>query len=291
MLKNNSNKFKAIFAFFIFLILMATNAPSFAMFGWDYISGSKNDPNSEYHERFPLQFNDDITSDQELKKIKLTPEQQHEALVWGLSEDQEKRYVFLMQNRTGLYYKNIKLSPVEILGINARDNNERVFYAKLLATQEFEKNAKLLAFDAAYHNAAVELKEELKLPVIRDFDYSKYSPYNYKPLQLQNSDKLVFFISKGDGVKPIVSSLISEIKKNQSLQLNVFFVDKGLKDDEITKWAKSQNIPSDMVNSKRTVTLNHDKGQYEEIKIKNKKTPLLILIRNGQSSVVNISRF
>lgn len=45
-----------------------------------------------------------------------------------------------------------------------------------------------------------------------------------------------------------------------------------------------------MVN-KGQITLNFDHGQYENTKLENKKTPLLILISNGQSHVADIARF
>ena len=71
------------------------------------------------------QFPDDMTLDQQDQKIELTTEQLHQAQVWGLSEAEEQRFVQLMQNRSALYYKDTKLSPAEILGLNARSQQER----------------------------------------------------------------------------------------------------------------------------------------------------------------------
>src|SRR3990167_10026718 len=71
--------------------------------GWLFHPG-KSDPNSEFHKRLPEHFKDDITSDQNAEKLKLTSAEKHQALVWGLSNDEEKRYLFLMQNQSGYFY-------------------------------------------------------------------------------------------------------------------------------------------------------------------------------------------
>jgi integrating conjugative element protein (TIGR03759 family) len=284
-------KSKKIIITFLLSSIAITNARA-SIFGWHLNSKGKNDPNSEYHKRLPLAFTDDITSDQNPAKIKLTPAQKHEALVWGLSEQQEKRYVLLVRNKSGWYFKNTTLTPVEILGINAKTDEERAQYAVLDAKQEFAKNAKILAFNAAYSKAAFALKDKLNLPVIRKFDYSKYSPYNYKPIQLQKNDKLMLFIKKNENVKPIVSYLMAEIERNAAISLNVYFIDSKISKKDIVNWAKGQNIPSDMVNHKLiTLNFDFDHGQYAKIKAKNKKTPLMLLVRNGKSRIVDTGRF
>lgn len=272
-----------------------------SIFGWHFSSSNNNtkelsDPNSDYLVRTQLPYADDITSDQDINKVTLTPEQKHQALVWGLTEDQEKRYVLLMQNRSGLYYQKSQLTPVEILGINARTNNERQVYAVLDAKQEFERTGKLLAFNAAYHEAATQLKNQLDLPMIRPFDATKFSPYSYRPTALKPHDQLMFFIHMNDAVKPVVSYLMAAIIKEPTISLNIYFVGKEVSKREIEAWARGQNIPSTMVN-KRQITLNFDQGKYDSLTIKMKKagkmekTPLLILIRDGQSHPVDTGRF
>ena len=157
----------------------------------DDTKGSSS-PNSDYLVRTQLPFEDDITSDQDIDKVTLTLEQKHQAFVWGLTEEQERRYVLLMQNRSGVYYQKSQLTPVEILGINASTNNERHAYAVLDAKQEFERTGKLLAFNAAYYQAATQLKEQLHLPMIRSFDATQFSPYSYQPTTLEPQDQLMF---------------------------------------------------------------------------------------------------
>ena len=286
--KKRCDKIKLL-AFMFFTILVSYSTASFAGFGWDYSSITKTNPNSNYYYRLPMPFIDDITSDQDIGKLQLNTEQKHQALVWGLSESQEKRYILLMLNRSGTYFKDTKLSPIEVLGINARDDNERAMYAKVLAQMEFEKNAKILAFDTTFHNEALLLQDKLKLPVIRDGSYIKSSLKPIKIFQLQNSDKLMLFVQREDNASFIISRVLTEMKKNPGATLNIYFLDKELKDSDIAVWAKNQNIPVELVNDKHLITLNLDKGQFNSVGIVNKRTPLLVLIHDGQSTIVDLN--
>ena len=287
MMLNSNRKLKITTC--LLLNLIVANSAYASILGWR-LGIKDNDINSQYHARLPQRFFDDITEDQNIQSIKLTDAQKHQALVWGLSKKQEQRYVLLMQNRSGVYFKNTQLTPIEILGINARDDAERSQYAMLDAKQEFEKNAKILAFNAAYHKAATVLKEKLNLPIVYKFNYAKYSPYNYKPVQLQKNDKIMLFVKKDENVKSVVAYLMVEIERNSSLQMNIYFIDSDITKDEITKWAQRQDIPPEMVKNK-FITLNFNHGQYAAVNIKTKKTPLLILARNGHSRIIDTGRF
>lgn len=298
----NKNKKLAKSLFIISAVFLIT--PSYAANGWNFFNNkdiTKKDEktktktkikNHELYIRGILAFQDDITKDQDLDKLKLTEEEKHQAQVWGLTKEQEKRYTFLMNNKSGTYYKNTKLTPVEILGINAKDDGERNYYAMLDASQEWQKNAKILAFNTAFQKATRQMQNMQGIPIIREFDYTKYSPYSYEPINLQSNDKLMLFIKLNDSVKPIISYLINSITKNPKIQLNIYFIEDGIKEEKekITQWAKGQNIPFDMVN-KKEITLNFGSKQYEELKDIKKKTPILTLIRNGKSRLVDTGRF
>ena len=95
-------------------------------------------------------FQDEVVDDQE---IKLTDAQNHEAKVWNLSEAEEKRYIQLMQSRSALYYKGLRMSPIDILGLNARNDAERAHFAELAAKQEAQKVAQNIAWNNAFYTA------------------------------------------------------------------------------------------------------------------------------------------
>ena len=115
-------------------------------------------------------FHDDMYSDQDIKSLKLNAKQNHQAKVWSLTSGEEKRYVLLMQNRSGLYWQDAHMSPVEILGINARSGQEREHFAMLYAKQLQERLAKELAWQTAASRAKAKVNQGL--PIIRPFDVS-----------------------------------------------------------------------------------------------------------------------
>lgn len=274
-------------------LLGIVSCSAFASDGWSVgkqsTSNLASDPNSGYLLRSPIAFQDDITPDQDSSKIKLTDEQKHEAKVWQLAEVDEKRYVMLMKNRAGTYYKDKNMTPVEVLGMNARDNKERQFYAQLQTQQMIERSAKEKAFGADVQQTMDALHKASGYPTVRKYDVRKYSPHSKHALQLLPGDKLVFFTKTSDQVKPITSQLIKSVSKTKNTQLDVFLVDKSIDAKKANKWARSQSIPVELVSSKK-ITINLGKGQLNKIN-KNNKTPLLILIRNGESESVDVGKF
>lgn len=260
----------------------------FASRGWHFDANKgKADPNYALHVRGLTKNQDDITPDQKNLHVKLNAKEIHQAQVWNLSKEQEGRYVLLMQNKSGTYFKNTKLSPVQILGINARNDSERAYYATLSAEQERQYIAKTLAFNTAFGKAMGKLNKGI--PVIRPFNYAKFSPYNYKSVALKDHDKLILFVHIKDAVAPVVSSLLEDVVKNPKIQFNVYFVGHDVTNDAIQTWANSQDIPPKLVQDKR-ITLNYDKEEHADI-YKNKRTPVLLLVRSGKSKFVDIGRF
>lgn len=268
--------------------------------GWHFKPGNK-DPNRDFHYRLPQQFQDDVLPGQ-VEKIKLTKADQQQAQSWGLDSSEEKRYLAIMTNRGTQYFKARDLkthagdmivsdnyTPVEVLGINARTDAERRKYAQEQAEQEFQWNAKFLAYNNAYHKTAVTLKDELNLPIIKKFDTTKFSPYSYKPISLKPHDKLMLFVGINDAVRSIISSLMGSITKDPNIQLDVYFVGKNITKTEVQTWAKSQNLIPEMVKDHQ-ITLNFGNDRFSELNT-NRKPPVLVLVRGAESHFVDTGRF
>lgn len=229
---------------------------------------------------------DDVTSDQDINQVKLTDAQKHEAGVWGLTVDEEKRYVLLMQNRSALYYRGLRQTPIDILGLNARNEIERNHFAELGALQEAQKVSKNIAWNNAFYKAYNKLFENV--PVVGDFDPKPYSPYAHKPLQLSEGETLYFFIKQDDAVKSVLMLLIDAIDTTPNTRLNILLINSD--DVSIQLWANQHQIPTALVNNGR-ITLNHGDLNYQSLTLAKKETPLLILTKNGASSIVDLGRF
>lgn len=227
---------------------------------------------------------DDLTSEQDINKIKLNEKQLHEAKVWNLTLDEEKRYVFLMQNRSKIYYQGLRQTPLDILGLNARNEAERNHFAELAAVQEAQKVSKNIAWNNAFYKAYNKLFANV--PVVGDFDPSPYSPYAHKPVQLNQGETLYLFIKSDDAVKTILLTLTEAIENTPDTRLHLMFLETD--DLSIQLWANKNQIPQYLVNSGR-ISLNHGDLNYQSLK--KKTTPLLLLSKNGSSSIVDLGRF
>ena len=229
---------------------------------------------------------DDITAEQETSKLSLTPAELHEAAVWGLSLDEEKRYCLLMQNRSGIYYKGLRQTPLDVLGINARNDAERDHFAALSARQEAQKVSKNIAWNNAFYKAYNQLFQGI--PIIGAFDPSPYAPQNYKPVTLLPHDTLYWFIKPEHAIKTVLLPLIEAIQSTPTTTLHLMLL--GTDDMDIQAWASLNQIPRLLVTSGQ-ITLNHGELSFEALTLKEKPTPLLLLARNGTSNVVDLGRF
>ncbi len=257
--------------------------------GWEVKAG-QHDPNGQFHQRYPRPFQDDITADQDVSAIKLTNAQQHQAKVWQLSPVEEKRYVALMQNRSGVFYQHQEVTPVEVLGFNARTDTERSYYAALDVTQQFAHLAKYFAYLHAYQGKANQLKKQLSLPVLRSFNTDKYSPYHYRPVEIRPQDTFKLFVHRQDEVSPVVAYLLKAIEHDHSVHLNIYFLDSGLAPQSVQAWAAEHSIPAAWVGRGKPITLDISNQTFLRLHT-TRKLPVLVLIRQGKTRFVNTGGF
>lgn len=258
--------------------------------GWSLSLGHalKTDKNQGFHARYRGAFDDDIVSGQ-IDRIKLTPAQKQEAAAWHLNEKEEQRYVALMQNRSGHYYdklRGVDATPVEVLGFNARTDAERQKYAKLAAQQAFEHLAKYLAFLSAYGEQARALKAAMQLPVIRPFNYAKYSPYHYAPVAMEAGDQFVLTVGLHEEVTPIVAWFLKKLPSVSGTSLTIHLVGKKLTQTQIDAWAAAQSIPPSWVGRGKQIQFSVDATPPAGHAL-----PLLIRVRHGQQTVLKTGGF
>lgn len=91
---------------------------------------------------------------------------------WDLTETEWIQYLNLMKGPSGHYYE--KLSPPEVLGINATSNEDMYHFAEIAAKQEHDKLERELKFNMAFHEAAAKIYSNEE--IIKPFDLSKFTP-------------------------------------------------------------------------------------------------------------------
>ena len=229
---------------------------------------------------------DDVFSDQDANKLTLNEAQLHEARVWGLSLDEEKRYVHLMQNRSRIYYEGLRQTPLDVLGINARNEAERNQWAARAALQEAQKVSKNIAWNNAFYVAYNNVFKGI--PVVGEFDKAPYAPSNYKPMTLNANDTLYLFITPEQAIKTVLMTLTDALSTTPTARLHVMLLNAD--DTSIQLWANQNQVPREWVNAGR-ISLNHGELHFNALLLDKKTTPLLLLTREGASRVVDLGRF
>lgn len=229
------------------------------------------------------EFHDDLVDE---KTLPLNDNHRHEAKVWQLTEAEEQRYLNLMRSKSTLYYHGLNMTPVDILGLNARDDAERAHFATLAARHEAQKVAQNIAWNNAFHQAYNQLFKDI--PVVGQFDPTPFSPHAHQPITLNPGAQLYLFIKPDDSVKSIVLQLIDAIQRTPNSQLHVLCVD--MDNEAMQRWANQHQLPMLLI-AARKLTLNPGQQQFDSLSLQHKKTPLLLLAQEKQSQVVDLGRF
>ena len=226
---------------------------------------------------------DDVYDSQDVEHIALSKAQKHHAEVWRLTESEEQRFIALMENKSGIYYKGLRQTPLDILGTNARTDEERVHFAVISSQLELEKVARELAWNTTFHKVSLGLTKDI--PVINDFDTKPYSPYSKNLISLSVGDELHLFISKNESLKVMLSALVEAVRTTPNTRLSMYLIDAS--NVEAQEFANKHSLPYDLV-SEGKIKISVGSLEFDGLTIKDKKTPLMVLARDGKSSQVNL---
>lgn len=178
---------------------------------------------------------------------------------WQLSEQEWNRYEELMQGIRGrLSHPNI--SPIEVLGIHARSDTERIHYARTWARMMREDAVRVLEFQRAYDTAAQELNEDEPLIDLSLLPESSI----HQDSVLDKTERVLLFLRLDCPLSNIVFDQVHQrIAKFEGI--DVYFIDTHATDSEkIREWAQAQLIETRHVQSGK-ITINHDDGLLESI--------------------------
>ena len=199
---------------------------------------------------------------------------------WSLTDTEWRRYQSLLLGIRGSI-SPANLSPIEVLGIHARDSAERRRYAERWARTMRDDAERILAFQHAYDAAAKRLFSGQPL-----IDVGKLHSLVQKTSELQADDRVLFFTR----VKcpPCDAMLVKLLSRLESIAgIDIYIDDVPGNDDEVIRaWAEEHGIEAKWVGSRR-VTLNHDGGALEKIADEPPETPALFVRRNGQLATLS----
>lgn len=196
---------------------------------------------------------------------------------WGVSIDDYKRYLWLMQNTaSGHWYK--QLDPAEVLALNAKDDKAMMRYAKIQAQNTHMRITQELAF-AKMYTQAYKLLYSHEKPVMPSISNAV----------LQPGDHVWLFTAVNTPLGRFVYQNISKsMQKTPDTVLDIYFVGKNLSQKTFTDWAVSVGIPPESVN--KQVTLNYGNDRLNTItKSKHKDLPFVGIFHNGHFQVITLS--
>lgn len=217
------------------------------------------------------------TSDQTHTRIEatqLSEADRRRATVWNLNEEEWRRYDTLLKGIRGSV-SPASLSPIEVLGIHARDAAERRRYAERWARAMREDAERILAFQRAYNVAAQRLFGDQDL-----IDITRLAGRTTPTPDLQSDDRLMFFATADcPACDAVFAKVLSHIEAIDGA--DVYFVDvTANKQGDIRNWAKRLKVDAAWVRSRR-ITLNVDDGVLHSIDPSAGEPPLLFVKRDG----------
>ncbi len=154
---------------------------------------------------------------------------------WGLQADDWLRFEELMQGPRGLYSPG--LDPLTVLGIEARTDEERRYYAELQVQAEARRVEKELAYQLAYDEAWKRLNPTLQ-PV---------NALDSQPV-ISGDGRLAIFVREN------CPSCDQEIKQLQARRqsFDVYLVDSLNDDAAVRRWATRVGVDTNRVAQARS---------------------------------------
>ena len=201
---------------------------------------------------------------------------------WGLSETEWRRYQSLMQGIRGSV-SPATISPIEVLGIHARDESERRRYAEAWAQAMWEDAERILAFQRAYVEAGRKL-----YPGVHLIDPSRLPRNDGQTAGLQPQDRVLFFTRPNCApCDALLERLRARIERIAGIDIYLAGINPG-DDQTVRDWAMNHGIEPEWVRSRR-VTLNVEAGALAELTDGQGEVPTLMRRRGEALSLLSVA--
>lgn len=178
---------------------------------------------------------------------------------WELTFEEWERYKSLMDGIRGSVSPK-SISPVEVLGIHARSDEERREYAEHWARMYRDDVERVLAFQREFDAAQRRL-----FPSIPLIDRSRLPTVTVDGTHLRDGDRVLFFTKlQCPPCEQALSRILIKLRSNPTIGMDIYVLSEGRDDHAIRDWAEGLGISADAVR-RRQITLNHDNGTLARI--------------------------
>ncbi|MBI4356580.1 MAG: TIGR03759 family integrating conjugative element protein [Gammaproteobacteria bacterium] len=204
--------------------------------------------------------------------LKKTPEVQNTQVLasrLGLTQEEWRQYEGIMQNEGQFRLQGV--DPVWVLGIAAKNPEERKRYAELAAKNEEKYTEETLAFQKAF----LEARNRLYGGRVSLSDESQGW---VAPNEFRSGDRLLYFLEPHCKTCELDISLVLSWVQKYRIGLDVYFRETRGDNSIVQAWAREHRILPEWVTSRR-ITLNHDSGEFARFGL-GESLPLLLLRRD-----------
>lgn len=208
------------------------------------------------------------TSPSDRRETPLSAIEERHATAWALNATEWRRYRQLMLGIRGSV-SDARLSPVEVLGIHARDATERRHYAMRWAQAMRADAERVLAFQRAYDAAAEQLFAGIPL-----IDAGRLKTVPQTTSALRPGDRVLFFTAlECPACEAMLARLLTHL--NTVAGIDIYLTDLGPGSEaRIRAWADEHEIEPASVQGRR-VTLNIDNGMLGSLSGSESQVPVL----------------
>jgi integrating conjugative element protein (TIGR03759 family) len=185
---------------------------------------------------------------------------------WQLSIDEYRRYLSAVSGLRGKI-SDARITPIEVLGIEARDDAERQHYAELYVEMMWADAGKVLAYTRAVQDAWERLHPGAQLVSLERIDEWRARHGSARPpLAGRTAARLIVFTRTGCGsCDGKVRAALSAVAAGRASGADLYVLGvPASHDDKIRAWARTIPIPPDLVEA-GTVTLNYDNGTMKQM--------------------------
>lgn len=237
---------------------------------WSGFSATAQETTSTAYENTQTSPNNEL-------QTPLSASEQSAAKAWELTDTEWRRYRQLMLGIRGSV-SDERLSPIEVLGIHARDPAERRRYAERWAQAMRADAERVLAFQHAYDAAAEDLFADQPL-----IDAGRLKAVPKTTSALKAGDRVLMFATIDcPACEAMLAKLLSHL--NTVAGIDIYFTDLAEGHEaRIRAWAGERGIEPGWVRGRR-VTLNVDNGLLVSLSGDNEDAPALFVRRGEQVS-------
>lgn len=229
---------------------------------------------------------------------------------WGLSLDEFRRSQSLLRGFTGSV-ADTRITPIEVLGIHARDDAERVRYAEKFARFMFDYADRAMKFEVAYQRAARRLFPTIPVQAIdanqsmrptlqqvlqRTSDIeSKSVAHSVTPARAstvvvpasgtqRSNDRLILFTGSDCAKCPHILQR-AQARARQGTAVDVYVV--GVTSDaQLIQYARKIKLDPHLI-EQGVLTLNRDQGAMSKIIPDTQRLPQLLRKRGDAITLLD----